>query len=45
MVTAIEGDIDTAYDSVHKKKLPSLVGKRIKNKKFLELIERRLNYE
>jgi retron-type reverse transcriptase len=45
MRTAIEGDIQAAYDTVNKEKLLAILGKRIKDKKFLELISSRLKYE
>lgn len=42
---AIEGDIKAAYDKVNRKKLISILEKRIKDRKFLKLISDRLNYE
>jgi retron-type reverse transcriptase len=41
---AIEGDIKGAYDNVKKRKLLLLLEKRIKDKKFLEMIKHRLDY-
>lgn len=45
MRTAIEGDIEAAYDSVNKNKLIEILKKRIIDNKFLKLIGKRLNYE
>lgn len=42
---AIEGDIKSAYDKVNRKKLIEILAKKIKDKKFLNLIEKRLNYD
>ncbi len=42
--TAIEGDIKSAYDKVCRKKLIEILGKRIQDRKFLNLIQERLNY-
>jgi retron-type reverse transcriptase len=39
---AIEGDIEKAYDTVNIKKLMSILEKKIKDKKFLKLIEQGL---
>lgn len=44
MKTAIEGDIEAAYDTVKKQNIINILGKTIKDKKFLKLIESRLNY-
>ena len=41
---AIEGDIKGAYDNVQRKKLIEILSKRIKDRKFLKLIEQRLEY-
>jgi hypothetical protein len=43
--TAIEGDIEAAYDTVNKDILINILGQKIKDRKFLELIRERLNYE
>lgn len=43
--TAIEGDIKSAYDKVNRQKLIEILSKRIKDRKFLELVETRLNYQ
>ena len=42
---AIEGDIKAAYDRVNRAKLLSILGRKIKDRKFLELIEQRMNYQ
>lgn len=42
---ALEGDIKSAYDKVNRKKLIEILEKKIKDKKFIKLIEDRLNYE
>lgn len=42
--TAIEGDIKAAYDNVCRKILIEILRKRIEDRKFLKLIEERLNY-
>lgn len=44
-VTAIEGDIKAAYDRVCKDKLLDILAKKIKDRKFLDLIKQRLDYE
>lgn len=44
-VTAIEGDIAAAYDTVNKDKLIQILSEKIKDKKFLDLIRSRLNYD
>lgn len=44
MRTAVEGDIEAAYDCVDKQVLLNILRKSIKDEKFMELIERRLNY-
>lgn len=44
-VTAIEGDIEAAYDTVNKEKLIHILGKKIKDRKFLQLIQDRLDYD
>nr|YP_009364073.1 hypothetical protein [Pediastrum duplex]AQU64402.1 hypothetical protein [Pediastrum duplex] len=43
-VTAIEGDIEAAYDTVNKKTLLEILGKKITDRKFLQLIKERLEY-
>lgn len=45
MKWAIEGDVEAAYDTVNREKLIQILKKRIVDKKFLTLIEARLNYE
>jgi len=45
MKTAIEGDIEAAYDTVKKQKLIEILEKRIKDKKFIKLLITRLDYE
>lgn len=45
MRTAIEGDVEAAYDTVNRRKLIEILNKRIKDKKFLKLIKDRLNYD
>lgn len=45
LTTAIEGDIQAAYDKVNRKKLILILGKKIKDRKFLQLIEKRLEYQ
>jgi RNA-directed DNA polymerase len=42
---AIEGDIKSAYDKVNRQKLLSILGKRIKDRKFLALLAQRLDYQ
>jgi retron-type reverse transcriptase len=44
LFTALEGDIEAAYDHVDKNKLVQILSKRIKDKKFLKLMKERLNY-
>lgn len=41
---ALEGDIKSAYDKVNRKKLIEILGKRITDRKFLKMIETRLDY-
>lgn len=41
---AIEGDVKGAYDNVCRETLLEILGKRIKDKKFLGLMKNRLNY-
>lgn len=41
---AIEGDISGAYDNVNKQKLLDIVAKRIKDRKFMNLLKSRLDY-
>lgn len=43
--TAIEGDIQAAYDTIKKDKLLDILGKKITDRKFLNLIKERLNYD
>jgi hypothetical protein len=45
MKTAVEGDIEAAYDTVNKETLLKILGKRIHEKKFIEFIRNRLDYE
>jgi len=42
--TAIEGDVKSAYDKVCRTKLIEILAKRIEDRKFLNLIKDRLNY-
>jgi hypothetical protein len=42
---ALEGDIKSAYDKVCKDKLISILEKRITDRKFINLIKERLNYQ
>lgn len=42
---AIEGDIKSAYDKVNRNILINILGKKIKDRKFLNFIRNRLNYE
>lgn len=44
LVTAIEGDIKGAYDKVKKQILLKILGKRISDAKFLNLLKHRLDY-
>ena len=44
LFTAIEGDISGAYDNVNKAKLLQILGKRIVDRTFLQLMKERLNY-
>jgi retron-type reverse transcriptase len=44
MRTAIEGEIEAAYDTVVKQKLLDILGKRIKDQRFLRLMKQRLQY-
>jgi len=43
--SAIEGDIKGAYDLVCKNTMISILQKRIKDRKFIDLIKKRLDYE
>jgi len=43
--TAIEGDIKGAYDNVNRKILINILSKRINDRKFLQLMEDRLDYQ
>ena len=45
MRTAIEGDVEAAYDTVNKKILLAILEKRIQDKSFIKFIEERLNYD
>lgn len=45
LYTAVEGDIKGAYDNVDRKKLIDILSKRIKDRKFLDIIRHRLNYQ
>lgn len=42
---ALEGDIKSAYDKVNRDKLIEILGKKIKDRKFLNFIKQRLDYE
>jgi len=44
-ITAIEGDIEAAYDTVNKDKLIQVLSKKITDRKFLRLIRDRLDYD
>lgn len=44
-VTAIEGDIEAAYDTVDKQKLIDILSKKIKDRSFLGIIRDRLDYD
>lgn len=43
--TALEGDIKSAYDKVDRKILIEILGQKIQDRKFLNFIKNRLNYE
>lgn len=45
MKTALEGDIEAAYDTVHRPTLIKILGKHICDRKFINLVINRLNYE
>lgn len=45
MKSAIEGDVEAAYDTVVRKRLIEILSKKIQDKQFLKLIEERLNYD
>lgn len=45
MKTAVEGDIEAAYDTVDRQILIKILSEKIIDKKFLNLIKERLNYE
>lgn len=45
MKTAIEGDIEAAYNTVNKNILLQILSKKICDKKFLNIIKNRLQYE
>lgn len=42
---AIEGDIEGAYDTVDKKRLLEILQKRISDRKFINFLQNRLNYD
>lgn len=44
MKTALEGDVEAAYDTVDKEKLLEILAKDIKDQKFLKLMKQRLKY-
>jgi len=44
MTIAMEGDLEKAYDLTNRNKLLEILGERIKDRKYLELIKKRLNY-
>ncbi len=44
MRTALEGDVEKAYDTVNKEKLIEILKKTIKDNKFIKLIRSRLDY-
>lgn len=43
--TAIEGDIQAAYDNVKKETILNLLGKKIQDNRFMRLIKKRLDYD
>lgn len=45
MIHALEGDIKGTYDRVNKDKLIKILNKKIEDRKFLEFIRRRLDYQ
>lgn len=45
IITALEGDIEAAYDTVDKDVLVNILAKRIRDKLFLDLIRQRLQYD
>lgn len=45
MTTALEGDIKSAYDKVCRNKLINILSERIRDRKLLEMISQRLNYQ
>jgi retron-type reverse transcriptase len=45
LFTAIEGDIQSAYDNVEKKILLELLEKKIQDRNFIKLMSNRLNYD
>jgi retron-type reverse transcriptase len=45
LFTAIEGDIQGAYDNVNKKILLEQLSRRIEDKGFIEMMTKRLNYD
>lgn len=45
MTYALEGDIQSAYDKVCRKKLLNILSRKIVDRKFLKLIEQRLEYQ
>lgn len=42
---ALEGDIQSAYDKVNRKTLIKILSKKIKDRKFLNLMDKRLEYQ
>jgi len=44
-ITAIEGDVEAAYDTVNKQKLIKILSERISDRKFLNLMFHRLDYD
>lgn len=44
-ITAIEGGIEIAYDTVNRKRLIEILNKKITDRKFLNVIKDRLKYE
>lgn len=44
MKTAIEGDIEAAFDSINKNTLLKLLTQKIRDKKFIKLLKQRLHY-
>lgn len=44
-ITAIEGDIEAAYDTVNKTTLLGILSERIMDRKFLNMMRKRLDYD